>query len=111
MSYAMYVPESFMGRTGYQIFVDRFNRKGEKPEKIEGRILKEWQDDMPQWWPDEKGVYHNSDFYGGNLQGIIEKLDFIKDMGFDLIYLSPISKTQSYHHYEFENQMEIDPWI
>lgn len=111
MSYAMYVPESFMGRTGYQIFVDRFNRKGKKPEKIEGRTLKEWQDDMPQWWPDEKGVYHNSDFYGGNLQGIIEKLDFIKDMGFDLIYLSPISNTHSSHHYDVENQMEIDPWI
>lgn len=111
MPYTRYVPELFMGRTGYQIFVDRFNHKGEMPKEMEGRKLKEWQDTMPDWWPDEKGEYHNSYFYAGNLQGIIEKLDYIKDMGFDLIYHSPISKTHSSHHYDVEDQRDIDEWI
>jgi len=111
MSYATYVPERFMGRTGYQIFVDRFYRQGPPPEAMEERILKNWSDELPNWWPDSDGEYRNHYFYGGNLQGIITKLDYLQEMGVDLIYHSPISKTPSSHHYDVENQTIIDPWI
>lgn len=110
-SYGPYVPERFMGRTGYQIFVDRFCRKGLPPKPMEGRILKEWSDAEPNWWPDEDGEYRNRYFYGGNLQGVISKLDYLQSMGFDLIYLSPISFTHTSHHYDVEDQLQIDPWI
>lgn len=105
------IPKRFLGRTGYQIFVDRFARVGEKPETIEGRILKEWNDETIDWGPDEKGIYKNLEYYGGNLKGIISKLDYLCDLGIDLIYLSPISKTVSSHHYDVEDQRIIDPWI
>lgn len=111
MTYAMYVPERFMGRTGYQIFVDRFCREGLPPDFMEGRILKDWGDSEPNWWPDADGEYRNSYFHGGNLKGIISKLDYLQEIGVNLIYHSPISQTPSSHHYDVENQTKIDPWI
>jgi len=48
-------------------------------------------------------------FCGGNLQGVIEKLDYIKDLGFNTIMLSPIYKTQNYHGYHTLSYDELDP--
>lgn len=107
----LYVPKIFMGRTGYQIFVDRFFHDEAPITKMQTRTLKDWSDDTPNWKPDDDGEYRNQYFYGGNLKGIIAKLTYFEKMGFNLIYLSPISKTQSSHHYDVENQQEIDPWI
>ncbi len=103
--------QHFEGRTGYHIFVDRFLRGGDELSPIKGRIIKQWEDSIPNWWPDEDGVFRNEYFYGGDLKGIIKSLDDIKSMGFNLIYLSPISHTHTYHHYDVENQLEIDPYI
>ncbi len=104
-------PKRFKGRNGLQIFVDRFFRAGEKPKAMEGRILKEWSDTTPNWEPEADGVYMNNYFYGGNLQGIIAKLDYIRNNAFNLLYLSPISLSETSHHYEPTDQMQIDPWI
>ncbi len=104
-------PERFKGRTGIQIFVDRFYREGPPPESMPGRILKSWDDPIPNWQPDENGVYQNNYFYGGNLKGITVKLDYIQSNGFDLIYLSPLGLSETSHHYEPIDQKQIDPWI
>ena len=106
-------PEQFKGRNGYFIFVDRFFRgTGSTPPPIEGRILKGWNDSTPNWWPNQKGDYPNNYFYGGDLKGITEKLSFLHlILGIDLLYISPISKTPSSHHYDVEDQRIIDPWI
>lgn len=106
-----YVPQRFKGRTGYQIFVDRYNRDNTEISNMEGRIIKDWNDPSPNWWPDENQVYKNNYYYGGNLKGIIEKLEYIKKFGFNLIYLSPISHTETSHHYDVSDQLEIDPYI
>lgn len=106
-----YVPNRFKGRTGYQIFVDRYFRGGQQITEMEGRRLKNWDDAIPDWKPDGDGEYRNEYFYGGNLQGITQKLDFIKNMGFNMIYWSPISKTHTNHHYDVEDQRIIDPYI
>lgn len=45
---------------------------------------------------------------GGNLRGIIEKIDYIKDLGFNGIYLNPIFKATSNHKYDTEDYFEID---
>lgn len=104
-------PKRFKGRTGLQIFVDRFYREGASPEPMRGRILKEWSDSTPNWKPDANGVYQNDYFYGGNLRGIIAKLNYIQNNGFNLIYLSPIGLSETSHHYEPIDQLKIDPWI
>lgn len=104
-------PARFKGRTGLQIFVDRFYREGKPPEQIQGRILKQQDDVIPNWKPDSNGEYQNDYFYGGNLKGITAKLEYINSNGFDMIYLSPIGLSETSHHYEPIDQLQIDPWI
>lgn len=48
-------------------------------------------------------------FCGGTLQGVIEKLDYIKGLGLNAIMLSPIFKSQNYHGYHTLNFDEVDP--
>lgn len=103
--------ELFKTRKCIQIIVDRFYRSGGPPEPIKGRILKDWKDRMPNWQPDNNGDYPNDYYYGGNLKGIEEKLPYIKAMGFDMIYLSPLDKSLEYHHYDVGDQSQIDPWF
>ena len=80
----------------YQIFPDRF-RNGNKLNDPDN--TKNW-DDLP---PSSK------DFYGGDLEGIIENLDYIKDLGVNAIYLTPIFKSPSNHKYDTEDYYTIDP--
>lgn len=101
----------FYGRTGYQIFVDRFCSSERVKSQMAGRIMRNWNDSSVIWKPFEDGEYKNIDFYGGDLQGIIQKLDYLEELGINLIYLSPISKTVSNHHYDVQDQRKIDPYI
>lgn len=101
----------WLGRTAYQLIPDRFFRFGNVPNEIEGRLLKDWNDRMPNWKPDSDGVYRNNYFYGGNLKGIAEKLSYLKGLGFNMIYITPIEESVSYHHYDVGNHLNIDPWL
>jgi len=103
--------EKWLGRTAYQLMPDRFKRKGDMPAEMPGRILKDWNDRMPNWQPNSEGVYKNDYFYGGNLKGIIEKIPYFKELGINMIYLTPINESESYHHYDVGNHMKIDPWL
>ncbi len=49
------------------------------------------------------------DFHGGTLEGIKEKLPYLKQLGISGIYLTPIFKSPTAHKYDTENYMEIDP--
>ena len=99
------------GRTAYQIMPDRFCKIGEEPIELPDRVTKSWNDRMPNWQPASDGEYYNNYFYGGNLKGIISKLDYLRNLGFDLIYLTPIEFSFSNHHYDPGNHLEIDPWL
>ena len=55
---------------------------------------------MPQWRPDEYGVIRNNDYFGGNLQGIREKLPYLKSLGVTCLYLNPIFESHSNHRYD-----------
>jgi glycosidase len=52
---------------------------------------------------------YGSQFYGGDLKGIQDKLDYIKGMGFDTIYLNPIFKARSNHRYDADDFLGIAP--
>ncbi len=58
------------------------------------------------------GPYENdfgNQFYGGDLKGITQKLDYLQSLGIDTIYLTPIFKGRSNHRYDTDNYLEIDP--
>ena len=50
-----------------------------------------------------------SRFYGGDLQGVMDKLDYLQDLGVDVIYLNPIFVSPSNHKYDIQDYDHIDP--
>ena len=71
----------------YHLLIDRFNGGWQVPPKSENL------------------------FCGGNLQGVIDKLDYIKDLGFNAVMLSPIFKSANYHGYHTLNFEDVDPHL
>ena len=101
-------PRANKGGLIYHIFVDRFNRgddEGVVFDKVDAH-LKEWNE--PVTVVDSDGVYRANDFYGGNFQGIIDKLDYLKSLGVTLLYLSPIFESASNHRYDTGDYMHVD---
>ena len=54
------------------------------------------------------GQYSNQ-FYGGDLKGVQNELDYIQSLGLDTIYMNPIFSARSYHRYDTDNYLHIDP--
>lgn len=103
-------PEWAKGAMMYHIFVDRFNRGSKKKmELMKNRTIHKSWDDKLLSGPDENGEW-NIDFYGGDLLGIVDKLDYIKSLGVDILYLSPIVKSQSNHRYDTGDYEQVDPY-
>ncbi|MGG0719289.1 glycoside hydrolase family 13 protein [Robertmurraya massiliosenegalensis] len=100
-------PDWIKGGLIYHIFVDRFARVGYPPTK-ENVILRNDWGGMPVYLPNEEGEILNNDFFGGNLKGIIEKLDYLKELGVTCIYLSPIFEAYSNHKYDTGDFTKID---
>jgi len=104
------VPDWAKGKIMYHIFVDRFNRgSSEKMVPMDRRnIHEDWNENM-QIGPDKDGIWNN-DFYGGDLKGIIDKLDYIESLGVSILYLSPIVWSQSNHRYDTSDYEKVDPY-
>lgn len=107
---AFTVPTWAKNAVFYQIFVDRFCKSQNKTKaKIEGRNYRSWGE-MPDWRRNEKGEFHNNDFFGGDIKGIEEKIEYLKNLGVDVLYISPINfSTYRYERYAATNHLEIDP--
>ena len=103
-------PERFKGGIIYHIFVDRFCKGNDAGvDTSTHSVYKNW--DEPLTLKDTDGVYRANDFYGGNFQGIIDKLPYLKSLGVTVIYLSPIFRSSSNHRYDTGNYLELDPLL
>ncbi|WP_167958923.1 glycoside hydrolase family 13 protein [Anaerosporobacter faecicola] len=80
----------------YQIFPDRFCNGNTKNDP----------QGVKQWGEPVKG---NHDFFGGDLKGITNNLDYLKDLGVTIIYTTPIFQSSSNHKYNTKDYYEIDP--
>ena len=107
------VPAWFGRGVTYQIFPDRFCRSHipDPTGMVGGRTVHENWSDCPQWQPDEQGQIRNRDFFGGDLAGIMEKLDYLKDLGVDTIYFNPIFEAAENHRYGTADYGNIDPML
>lgn len=103
-------PDWFKGGVLYQIFPDRFFREGSMlKDDTKGRnFINEWGKYSFQ---SNHSVYPSHDYFGGNLDGIIKKLDYLKSLGVTAIYLNPIFYAHSYHRYNTADYMRIDPLL
>jgi cyclomaltodextrinase / maltogenic alpha-amylase / neopullulanase len=83
----------------YQIFPDRFARSARTPHPP-GLQFKAWGSP-----PEEQG------FQGGDLLGIVDKLDYLQDLGITALYLNPIFSSASNHRYHTFDYMQVDPLL
>ena len=110
MSVNFDVPEWAKGKIMYHVFLDRFHRgqQNPMPEMKNREIHSSWEEEI-KIGPDKNGIW-NADFYGGDLEGIIQKLDYIKSLGVSIIYISPIVWSQSNHRYDTADYEKVDPY-
>jgi len=105
----MKTPDWLKGRTMYQIFVDRFAKgEGKVGTRDDVIINKDWEHGIPQYAEKPGQDLKNNMFFGGNLWGVTEKLDYLKSIGVGVIYLNPIFTAYSNHKYDTGNYFEID---
>ncbi len=107
------VPDWAKGAVIYQVFPDRFCRAGmcDLTQKMTPYLLHESWDEEVDWRPNSQGKILNNDFFGGNFRGIMDKLDFLAEMGVDILYLNPISKAFSSHRYDTADYLKPDPML
>lgn len=110
------IPQWFKDSIMYHIFVDRFYNGSDKQRfhyKKHNKYkysYRDWQEPVPLYDRHPiTGAIQSYDIYGGNLKGIIEKLSYLKDLGVNVLYLSPIFESPSNHKYDVGNYKKIDP--
>jgi cyclomaltodextrinase / maltogenic alpha-amylase / neopullulanase len=113
------VPEWSKDVVYYYIFPERF-RNGNKSNDPKAGVTR-FHDHTVETHPDWLGIpyrpntgdgsdqHYNNDFFGGDLIGIIEKLDYIKELGANTIYMTPIFHAASNHKYDTADYSQIDP--
>ncbi|MGB3513471.1 MAG: glycoside hydrolase family 13 protein [Microcoleaceae cyanobacterium] len=89
----------------YQIFPDRF-AKGQPPSQTKKGIDKGWYPTTLEAWDESPTI---QGYKGGNLWGVIEKLDYIKDLGVTAIYFTPIFQSACNHRYHTHDYYRVDP--
>jgi glycosidase len=113
-------PAWLQGATVYEIFADRFRngdpsndpcRLGPCPVfygNIPAILHPTWNEPVE----DSRATgFFNRDFFGGDLQGVTQELDYIKSLGVDAIWLTPIFKARSNHRYDTDDYMQVDPYL
>ncbi|AOZ97734.1 alpha-glycosidase [Butyrivibrio hungatei] len=104
-------PNWAKGAVMYQIFVERFNNGDTSNDVLSGEYFYNGSlaKQITEWsqYPDPKRDFN--EFYGGDLQGVIDKLDYLKDLGIEAIYFNPIFVSPSCHKYDTQDYDHIDP--
>lgn len=105
-----HTPDWAKGAVMYQIFVDRFH-SGDTNNSVEdceyvyiGHPVRRVDD-----WKKKPSAMDVGCFYGGDLQGVRDKLDYIQSLGVEVIYFNPIFVSPSNHKYDCQDYDHIDP--
>ncbi|MBR1692702.1 MAG: alpha-glycosidase [Lachnospiraceae bacterium] len=106
------IPDWAKGAVMYQIYVDRFC-KGDSANDVltdEYTYIGEHVNKVDDWskYPATMGV---REFYGGDLQGVLDKMDYLQELGIDVIYFNPLFVSPSNHKYDIQDYDNIDPHI
>ena len=105
-----HTPEWVKGAVMYQIFVDRFCN-GDTSNDVQdceyvyiGRPVRQVKD-----WGQNPSAMDVGCFYGGDLQGVWNKLDYLQGLGVEVIYFNPLFVSPSNHKYDTQDYDHIDP--
>jgi len=97
MSDATYTPEWVKDAVFYQIFPDRFAKSARVPKASN---LEPWE-----------GPPTVHGYKGGDLLGVVEKLDYLQDLGVTALYFNPIFQSASNHRYHTHDYYRVDPML
>ncbi|HIV16712.1 MAG TPA: glycoside hydrolase family 13 protein [Candidatus Alectryocaccobium stercorigallinarum] len=106
------IPGWLKGAVMYQIFTDRFCSGETSNDVRDGeymyydRPVKKVAD-----WNELPSTFDVGNFHGGDIQGIISKLDHLKELGVEVLYLNPVFLSPSNHKYDIEDYDHVDPHI
>ncbi len=103
-------PDWAKGAIMYQIYVDRFYN-GDPSNDVEDReyyYIGDYSVHVNDWYkyPAQMGI---REFYGGDLQGVLDKMDYLEDLGVEVIYFNPLFVSPSNHKYDIQDYDNIDP--
>ena len=105
-----HTPDWAKGAVIYQIFTERFNNGDKSNDVVTGEYnyvgghVQRIED-----WYQLPACDDTKEFYGGDLQGVIDKLDYLKDLGIEAIYFNPLFVSPSNHKYDTQDYEHIDP--
>ncbi len=104
-----YKTPDFLRKGGiYQIFVDRFRKSGKCKVRPDGKYNPDFEYGKVEYPPYRGADFESNEFFGGDLYGVAEKLDYIKSLGCTTLYLNPIFSSPSNHKYDTEDYMTVD---
>lgn len=112
MTPGFFTPEWAKGAVMYQIYVDRFCRGDESNDVVNdeymyiGMPVKHVED-----WYEYPAAMDVGRFYGGDLQGVRDKLEYLHELGVEVIYFNPIFVSPSNHKYDTQDYDHIDPHL
>lgn len=103
-------PDWAKGAVMYQIYVDRFYNGDPSNDVLtnEYQYIGEKSRQVEDWYryPSAMDV---RDFYGGDLQGVLDKMDYLESLGIEVIYFNPLFVSPSNHKYDIQDYDHIDP--
>ncbi len=114
------LPDWYQNAVAYQIFPDRFHRGRDWQTRQQNAahragwkgshrlVVQDWND-KPFYCKDSQGRVTRWPFFGGTLEGIREKLPYLKSLGIGVLYLNPIFTASSNHKYDTGDYLTIDP--
>ena len=110
MTPGFHTPDWAKGAVFYQIYVDRFYN-GDRSNDVEDDeyfYIGEGTSKVTDWnkYPAAMGV---REFYGGDIAGVMQKLDYLQELGVEVLYLNPIFVSPSNHKYDIQDYDYVEP--
>ncbi len=105
-------PDFFKGGIIYQIFPDRFYNSGTPKENVPSdRYVHTSFEEAPEYRQNNGICSLNNDYFGGDLEGICQKLPYLQELGVSIIYLNPIFEAHNNHRYNTADYLKIDSML
>ena len=101
-------PEWIFGGAMYQIFPDRFALGGEVTRREDAIYDNDWENGIPEYPAVRGEAFPNNKHFGGTLWGVESRLDYLKELGINCIYLNPIFEAYSNHKYDTADFLSVD---